>query len=165
MAADVQTDEQIAKEVGCSRSTLARWKIHPEFSQHVAELTEEFNKRLLKFEITNKSARLARLQKRWDGIDQLITARSVAAREGMEESETLVPGKEHIPGEETGLLAIDLKSLREGEESSTVRIGRFDAALIKEERELAKQAAIEQGEWNEKDGVLDGAKRLVVEFE
>jgi len=132
VAADVQTDEQIAAEVGCSRSTLARWKLHPEFSQHVSELTEEFNKRLLKFEITNKSARLARLQKRWDGIDQLITARATHAQIAAPDSEEWQPGADHIPGEETGLLAIDLKSLREGEESSTVRIGRFDAALIKE---------------------------------
>lgn len=77
-----------------------------------------------------KENRLNRLQKRWDAIDHEITARGAATAPGFNTAGT-------------GIMAIEIDDLHR------VKI-RADTALLKEERELAKQAAIELGEWTEK---------------
>lgn len=108
--------------------------------------------------IVVKQNRLDRLNARWEEIGRIVAERAAD------------PLHQQFPGGETGLLAIEPQLVKvyksvdpqddddEGEtlysdkSDRIVYVATLDTALIKEERELAKQAAIEMGEWNEKKG-------------
>lgn len=132
------TNEKIAEKVEIGVATLYRWKDYQEFKERVEELVLVFREEALKHEIGDLGKRLKRYNKRWQQIDQLISARSVA------------PENQEVAGGTTGLLARDIK----GE----VYVFKFDAALVKEERELAKQASIELGQWQEKVDLTNAGK-------
>lgn len=127
------TNEEIAEKLDMGIATLFRWKNYQEFKERVEELVTVFREEALKQEIGDLGKRLKRYNKRWQQIDQLIKERSTAEK------------NQNVAGGTTGLLAMDVK----GE----VNVWKFDAALLKEERELAKQAAIELGQWEEKSKV------------
>lgn len=135
------TMEQIADEIDCGVATLYRWKDNEEFIKRVAENVAKIREAVLSQEIGEVYKRVSRLNKRWQQIDQLITARASD------------PRMMDIPGGSTGLLCHELKSIGGGENAQVVDVYRFDAALIKEERELAKQAAQECGQWMERSAV------------
>jgi uncharacterized protein YerC len=126
----------IAKETGISRPTLYAWLANPEFAAEVERIKEEFRKEVAGYAIAQRAHRVQRLQKRWDGIQKITEERAEKLKE--------------VPGGSSGLLARDVKSIGAGEDAYQVDVYRFDAAMVKEERELAKQAAIEMGEWQER---------------
>ena len=126
----------IAAKCEVSRQTICNWVKAPEFAAEVERIREEFRKEVAGYSITQRADRIARLQSRWMGIQQVIEERA--------EQELDFPGKS------SGLVVHDVKSIGHGPNAEVVDVFRFDAALIKEERELAKQAAIEVGDWEEK---------------
>lgn len=127
------SDEEIALSIEGSRSQLARWKRHPEFQARVDQIVEETAERLKKQGIRLKENRLAQYQRIVDKMTALIEAR------GEEMGRT-----GEIAGGETGLLVRDYK----GKDAETA-VYAFDASLVRELREHAKQAAVEVGEWTE----------------
>lgn len=135
------TNEEVAEQVGIGVATLYRWKDYQEFQERVTENVAAFREAALKQEIGDLVKRIGRYNKRWQQIDQLIKERSTDEK------------NQRVAGGTTGLLAMDIK----GE----VNVWKFDAALLKEERELAKQAAIELGQWQEKTDVTSGGQPFV----
>lgn len=139
------TIAEIAKDLDVAERTVYRWQTDSEFQARVDENREAIRKEVLRVGITNQVNRLKRLDKRWRQIDQLITER----------------GREmdgDVAGGGTGLLAHDKKSIGSGDSAYEVDVYRADVALLKEERELAKQAAIEIGQWQEKTDVTSGGQ-------
>lgn len=132
------TNEEIADKLDMGIATLFRWKNYQEFKERIDEFTAQFREAALKQEIGDLGKRLKRYNKRWQQIDQLIKERSIDEK------------NQRVAGGTTGLLARDIK----GE----VEVWKFDAALVKEERELAKQAAIELGQWTEKADLTSDGK-------
>lgn len=136
LAEDRLTDATIAKRVGVGRTTLHTWKQHPEFS---AKVTEHYN------QLIERARRrgIARLDRRMDAytdrhrrMSQLIRARASSMKE--------------MPGGSTGLLVRQYKSVGSGPDAYTVEEYHFDAALMRELRELEKQVAQDTGQWSEK---------------
>ena len=66
-----------------------------------------------------------------------------------------VPG-----GGNTGLLVRQVKGIGKGEDFQVVEEYAVDTGLLRELREHEKQAAIELGEWTEKQDVTSGGARL-----
>ena len=138
LAHDELTDEEIAQRCDVSRRTLARWKQEPEFQSILSECQEAIKQRILSSSIADKVQRIKRLDKRWRQIDRLIAERAED------------PHMMNVPGGQTGLLAHEQKSLGSGDLATVVDVYKADTGLLKEERETAKQAAIELGQWTEK---------------
>jgi hypothetical protein len=82
--------------------------------------------------------RVLALQNRWDRMKELIEARATA------------PEMQAVTGGTTGLLVHNVKSIGSGEYAERVDLYEVDAGLLREMRELEKQAAIEMGQWTEK---------------
>ena len=124
------TNDEIAERLDIGIATLYRWKNYQEFKDHVLKLRAALREEVLYNEIADIVHRVRRYNKRWKQIDRLIDARA----------------KQHsnIPGGDTGLLVRDIKGRAEHD------VYFFDAALIREERELAKQTAQDLGQWTEK---------------
>ena len=125
------SEDDIANELKISRATLKRWKSHPGFQARVAEIVAETAAALKKQGIRVKETRLAKLNRMVQRIESVILGRA----EDMPEA----------PGGKSGLLARDYKG-----KDADQPVYRFDAPMVKEYRELLKQAAIEVGEWTEK---------------
>lgn len=147
------------KEYGFTITSAACWRYnaHTEPSRrglskahldYFDMMKARFEEHAAKYEIARRFRRVERLNKRWLAIEDLIDAR------GTELTGT-------APGGETGLLAHDIKVVGGGDNAITVDVYEFDAALIKEERELAKQAAVELGQWEEKSRVEVVPKALI----
>ncbi len=155
LAEDRLTDAQIATKVGMSRTTLWRWKQHPEFKAKVTELFDEMIERA-------RRRGIARLDRRMDAAADrhLRMTRLIAER--------AKDMKGEIAGGSTGLLVrtpkrvqvtittvvIDDENGKETEEVETHTEERFeyafDAALMRELREIEKQVAQDTGQWSEK---------------
>src|SRR6185436_18370924 len=138
IAKDELTNEQIAEQCNIGVATLYRWKEFDEFQERIRKNLVKIREAILSQEIGEIYKRVLRLNKRWQQIDQLIPARAQS------------PEMQAVAGGETGLLVRTFKSIGSGEYAEKVEEYRFDAALVREERELAKQAAQECGQWMEK---------------
>ena len=136
LAEDELTDAEIAARAGYSRRQLARWKNSPEFSAHVVELVKVFGDAIASKAIAKRVRRVDALNRRWLALQQVIAERAESMA--------------GVPGGATGLLVRKVKMLGSGENARQIEEYEFDAALVKELRELEKQAAIEVGHWSEK---------------
>jgi len=154
VAEDRVTDETIARRVGVSRSTLARWKRIPAFRSRVNEHFEEMQERA-------RRRGIARLDRRMDAYNDRHRRMTKLIRDRGKDL------KGEIAGGDTGALVrkpktvevtvVQSKVLEDGEMKTTTTRTReevfeyaFDAALFKELRELEKQVSIESGTWAEK---------------
>jgi hypothetical protein len=136
LAEDELTDAEIADRAGHSRRQLARWKNHPEFAAHVALLVKDFGDAIATKAIAKRVRRVDALNSRWLKMHQLIAERAKSMAS--------------VPGGETGLLVRKVKMLGSGENGREIDEYEVDCGLLKEMRELEKQAAIEVGHWSEK---------------
>lgn len=170
VAEDGLTDEEIAAEVKVSRSTLNRWKQHPDFEAKVDEFIAALERAARRRAIARRDKRLAGYDERRRRMLDLIEARSKD------------PDLARLPGGATGLVVGRLKAIklsydeREMDEAELdgeappkqfVSIeaweSDFDAALLRELRELEKQAAQDAGQWSEKRELTgDGGAVVVV---
>lgn len=163
VAEDRLTDAAIARKVGVSRSTLARWKRHPEFRAQVTTHYDELQARARKRGIARLDRRIASANDRHTRMETLIKARAKDLRG-------------EVAGGSTGLLVRTLKHVtvryekdpdRPDSEPFTTREEvfeyTFDAALMREIRELEKHAAQDAGQWSNKvaiSGPNDGPVQI-----
>lgn len=150
LAEDELTDEQIADEVGVTRRQLARWKHDPEFNALIGDHVGQLQATALKFSIAKKHKRMEALdrlhRKALDVID-LRAQRFTVQADSPEEAVRKMFGSNTPPEAATGLLVRKETITASGMTSTE---WTFDASLVKEIRELQKQAATELGQWVEK---------------
>ncbi len=127
--------------------TLGRWHREPEFMAVVAEEKQAIVAAIRAEGIANKQNRIDAYNERWTKQQQVIAAR--AADASMSEQ----------AGARTGLLVRTYKPQRTyrqvssdedtaGEETSLIEEYAVDTGLLREMRELEKQAAQEVGDWD-----------------
>jgi hypothetical protein len=133
-----QTDEEIAAEAGVHRKTLHLWKHRPEFAARVAELTAALEAAVLKTGIADRRRRVEAMNRRWEGMQRVIDERAAD------------PDMQSVPGGSTGLLAHDVKIIGAGDSAEKVDVYEVDTGLLRELREVEKQAAQDLGQWTEK---------------
>lgn len=133
VAQDDLTNEQIADAIGITRQCLDKWKRHPDFAARVDSLIAEFRAAVLVEGIADQVQRVKRQNDRWDRIQRLLDARAEANAD--------------LTGGDTGLVVREVTYLPGG---ATRERHEFDAAVMREARELEKQAAQELGQWTEK---------------
>lgn len=138
LADDSLTDEQIAKEIGIDRSTVARWKKQPVFAAKVNEIIDELEKAIIRDGIAQRRVRLSALNQRQKLMMRVIEERA------KDSSMKLVPGGT------TGLLVRDVKGVGSKDDFKMVEVFSVDTGLLRELREHEKQAAQEIGQWVEK---------------
>jgi hypothetical protein len=131
------TNDQIAEELDIGIATLYLWKRHEDFKAEVLKIKEQIREEIIGFQIANPVHRIMRANKRWQKIDKLFDARSKE-----------MDGE--IAGGDTGLLVRDYK----GKDADRA-VYSFDAALVREERELQKYVSQELGQWTEKVDIKD----------
>lgn len=120
----------VSLRMGEKLSTVRRWYDRPAFKQEVEGFVEAARAAILSQGIAAKQNRIDEYDRRWREMKALMKARA--------EWDVL----SDVPGGQTGLLCRDFKGL--------IPVYKVDAALLREMRELEKQAAIEVGDWTEK---------------
>lgn len=167
-ADDALTDEQIAAKADVTRRTLARWKVHPSFIGRVRFHRNELAEKIKAEGIANKQNRIDAYNRRWQYLEQIRQARA--------DDEWLAD----VPGGKTGLVVKQLKTVKhqyipdpddeDGKPSSMVVEmweSAVDTGLLREWRELEKQAAQDVGQWTEKKEVTgkDGGAIEITELQ
>ena len=99
------------------------------------------NAALRRRRISHVEQRVASLNDRWVRLQRVIQARSVD------------PNCLRGAGGDTGMLAHKVKMIGSGENAMPVDEFEVDTGLLKELREIEKQAAIELGQWEEKQAI------------
>jgi transposase-like protein len=128
------TSAEIAARLGIAPETLERWQQHSEFQARVrchleAALTQGIAERL---------NRVRALDDRWLRMRRIIAERAVSAE------------MQGVPGGTSGLLTHTVKGVGGGENFQMVNEYAVDTGLLRELREVEKQAAQEMGQWTEK---------------
>lgn len=136
-------EKTIAKRVGITQQTLIKWKKTPFFQTQIAKakslvkLSMNDLSKEVELLIAKKTARVRRLNQDWLKMQRVIEKRGDD------------PAMRDVPGGDTGLLTVQIKSIGSGANFQEVREYRVDTGLLKELRETEKQAAIELGQWEE----------------
>lgn len=137
VADDDLSNDEIARACGISAKTLTMWKRHPEFAARVGQIVTDLQEHARK-------RGLARLDKRqttaFDRHRRMVDL--ILARAGDIGNEAA--------GGETGLVVRQYRSIGTGPNARQVTEYVFDAALMRELRELEKQIAQDAGQWSEK---------------
>jgi hypothetical protein len=138
LAEDGLPDARIAARLKVTDRTLRLWKAHPEFAARVKQVVAELGERSLRFAVGRRHRRVKALDRRWRKMKRVMAQRAAA------------PEMATVPGGTTGLLVRKVKSMGAGENAREVEEFEVDTGLLKELRELEKQAAQELGQWAEK---------------
>ena len=110
---------------------------NPQIQTRKAELKEKVVARFVAGEIADREYRLAVCQDVVDRIRALIDERAAAYSDVK-------------PGGATGLLMRTVRTIGTGKRATRIEKYTFDKAVAMEVREYLKQAAIETGQWEEK---------------
>ncbi len=151
VAAGKLNDDAIAAEVGISRVTLWKWRKHPKFIARVDKLIDDACRSLRRRAISHVENRVSSLNTRWLKLHEVIEAR------GNDPDHTVAPGGD------TGLLVRSIKKIGSGEDAELVTEFAVDTGLLKELREIEKQAATELGQWAEKIDHTSGGQPIKVQ--
>lgn len=135
------SDAQIGERVGVARSTIWQWRQVAEFMAGVDAEIHAADRALQRRRISRVEQRVAALNDRWLRLQRVITARSTD------------PNCLRGAGGDTGLLAHKVRMIGSGENAMPVDEFEVDTGLLKELREIEKQAAIELGQWEEKQAI------------
>ena len=138
VANDEISDEAIAEQLKIGRTTLFRWKKHPVFAARVNEIVGIQRQVILSRGIADKVKRVEQQNDRWKRMRRVINERA-AEYEGKK-----------IAGGESGLLVRTFKIVGTGPGAYEVEEFAVDTGLLRELREIEKQAAQEVGDWTEK---------------
>lgn len=148
LAEDALSDEVIAEQVGIGRTTLSRWKLDPDFTALVGDYRGRIIAQSLKLPIAKKHERIKVLDTLHTKALEAIEHRVYMAQQ--DESPTShamrVFGDHMAPEAVTGLFVAKQSISATGR---VVTDWMFDSALVKEIRELQKQAAQELSQWTE----------------
>lgn len=135
---DRLTDEQIAEKVGVVRTTIARWKRHPEFQARLAQSEEAVRKALIARGVADRQNRIDAYNERWHLMREVIRERATDI------------AYQRAPGGKTGLLVRTFKVLPTGDALDEFAV---DTGLLRELRATEEQAAKELGQWTDKKEV------------
>jgi hypothetical protein len=138
VAEDRLTDIEIAAEVGVSERQLERWKGHPEFAARVDAHVKAADAKIARLGIARQMRRVQAQDDRWRRMQAVIDARAGD------------PELSAAPGGDTGLLVRQQKALGGGDNFQVVEEFAVDTGLLRELRELEKQAAQELGQWTDR---------------
>ncbi len=150
IAAGELSDPEIAERVGVARSTLWGWRKEAEFAARVDEVRGEIREALARRAISSVERRVASLNARWLKLHQIVEERAND------------PTMMKAPGGSTGLLTHTLKTVGAGPAAMVVDEFAVDGTLLKELREVEKQASIELKQWTEKTDVTSGGAPVSV---
>jgi hypothetical protein len=134
----------IADRLGVARMTLWRWRQAPEFRARVAEHLAEIREDVRRCGVADRHRRVAAYNARWSKLNGVIEARAKD------------PAMQGVPGGATGLLVRKVRRLAveaDGDDRKRTReVEEFvvDGVLLRELRELEKQAAQDLGQWAER---------------
>jgi hypothetical protein len=176
VAADELPDTQIADQLAVGRTTLERWKRHPAFRERVGNHVATWRAELRQRGIAEKQNRLDAYNDRWQALQTVIAERGAD------------PAMQRVPGGKTGLLVRQVKLVKVyittgdppedgGEDEEDGAGERLESAKLYVEQEefavdtgtlkalldIEKQAAIETGQWEEKQ-VHSGGVKITVEY-
>lgn len=143
VAQDLLIDDQIAARVGVNDVTIWRWKRDPAFAARVAEHRGLWRERMTGQGLADLQNRIDAYNDRWRRLRQVIVARADD------------PELRDVPGGSTGMLVRTFKGIGGGERAEMVEEFAVDVGLLRELRELEKQAAQDLGQWVSK-GELTG---------
>lgn len=129
-----RSDESIAKEAGVSRSTIARWKRDSEFQAMIEDAKGKIVADAIRLPSAQKHQRIRNLHEIAEKIRDVISLRG--ERYSNEEAAEAA----------TGLIVRRQKISASGD---VVTEWEFDAAPIRELRELYRHIAQETGQWEE----------------
>lgn len=133
--------DDIAARAGVVRKTLYSWRQNATFRARVDGLLAEFRAEVRRIGLATVEKRVAAQNDRWVRMRSLIEARADD------------PALADVPGGTTGLLVRTVRKVvvesdaERGPRSTEVAEFAVDAALLREIREVEKQAAIELGQW------------------
>jgi transposase-like protein len=132
IAEDHLTVAEIAEQLEIGDSTIYRWKRELEFQECVQEHVAAIGNRLERYEIAKRSRRVAAKNDRWLRMQRVVEARA----------------EEHknAPGGATGLLVRTERAIGSGENTRFVEEYAVDTGLLKEMRDIEKEAAAECGQ-------------------
>lgn len=136
LAEDLLTDAEIGARVGVTDRQMRTWKLHPEFAARVQSLAREMGDAAKRHAISRKARRVQGYDDRRRRLLEVVEARAGD-----------MPG---VAGGPTGLLVRTVKVVGSGPAAQVVEEYAVDTGLLKELRELEKQAAVELGQWTEK---------------
>ena len=132
---------EIAEQVGVDERTLLRWLKRDDFSARVIELAEDIAAEVRRIGISSSTARVRALNDRWNRMQRVIEARAEH------------PDYQNTPGGDQGVLIRRVKRIsveHDDDQRPTTREieeFEFDHRLLKEIREIERQAAQELGQW------------------
>lgn len=127
---------EIAKTVGVSEMTLARWRKDHEFVAKVQQYQAEWRERVKRDGIADRLRRVEGQVRRHRKLERIIDARAEASA-----------GEANpAPGADTGLLVKRLKSVGYGDSAQIIEEWSIDDAALKEMRGLEEAVAIELGQ-------------------
>jgi hypothetical protein len=172
VAADILTDEQIAQQVGIARKTLHNWRLLPDFAGRVEAIRAAIRANARITGIALVENRVAALNDRWERMKLVVRARGKRGAQLGEVEEA-----------STGLMVRHVKEVRLIDETDLPEVAEemegqphggalrrrhkdpetrrrtevveyaVDTGLLKAFLEVEKQAAIENGQWQEKTEV------------
>lgn len=137
------TVAEIAEQIGVKDRTIYRWQKDPEFQATLNRHRDVLEAVILQEGIARKAQRIKRYAERLAKLDRVIEERGSDWRMA------------DTPGGTTGLIVRQLKSIGVGAHNREVEEFVVDTGLLREIRELEKQAAQELGQWIDK-GELTG---------
>lgn len=138
LAEGVGSEAEVARRVGVRLVTIRRWREHPAFQEKINERKAAILAALQKQGITNKQNRLDHYNDRHARMRRVIDERATD------------PAMRDVPGGETGLLVHTVKVIGGGKNAQHLDEYAVDTGLLKEMREVEKQAAVEMGQLDEK---------------
>jgi transposase-like protein len=149
---------QIAENLGVTRQTLFNWRQNEEFKKWLDELSDEFKAEVRRVGIATVEKRVHAQNDRWVRMRRVIEARADD------------PSMADVPGGNTGLMVRTVKrvvvetDIQGHPRSTEVEEFAVDTGLLKELREIERQAAQELGQWLEKKEITgkDGGPVIVV---
>jgi len=132
------SDTDVARKLEIGRTTLWEWRQEPAFMGRVDAIIEEIRVTFRRRAIGMMERRVARLNSTWLKLQQVIEERSIA------------PELQNVAGGKTGTVAHKVKGVGSGDAFQLIDEYEVDIGLLKEIREIEKQAAIELGQWSVK---------------
>ncbi len=137
LAEDRATDAEVGAAVGVRRETIWAWKKHPAFAARVKEVAETLGEVALRYAVGRRARRLEGYDQRREELLRVVRERAAD------------PAMAGVPGGGTGLLVRTVKVVGSGENAERVEEFKVDVGLLRELRELERQAAVEAGDWQE----------------
>ena len=121
-----------------AKQSAARLLANADVRSRVAELRREIDTSFIHLKITERDERLKAAQERWDGMREVIQARKTG-----DWSRAL----------KTGLCVRKQRVIGTGKNAKVIEDYEVDTALLYALASLEKQAAIETGQWSEKQDI------------